>query len=120
MPDRPAPETEFLRRTPTVWQDTQVLAGTTERTVALARRSGDDWFVGAINGSDAHKLALALAFLDPGRAYLAHLHPGDPAALPAPRTVYSFRTVFSTDRLELSLAATGGAAIWLTPDSKRR
>ena len=95
-------------------------AGAPLLSVDLRSRAGDDWLVGAINSSDARKLALALAFLDPGRACLAHLHTGDPAALPAPRTVYSFRKVFSTDRLELSLAATGGAAIWLTPDSKRR
>ena len=118
--DSRAHDQEFLRRVPTVWDDTKALAGASGRYLALARRSRDDWFVGAINGSDARALGLSLAFLDPGRAYIAHLYTDSPPGASPQKTVYAYRKVVSTERIDLALATGGGTAIWLTPDSKRR
>lgn len=118
--DSRAHDQEFLRRVPTVWDDTKALAGASGRYLALARRSGDDWFVGAINGSDARALGLSLAFLDPGRAYIAHLYTDSPPGASPPTTIYAYRKVVSTERIDLALATGGGTAIWLTPDAKRR
>lgn len=41
----------ILRDLPAAWDETHFLAGDPESTVAIARRHGDEWWVGAINGT---------------------------------------------------------------------
>ncbi len=43
---------EFLKELPVSWDETRFVAGEPEKFVVLARRKGDRWFVGGINGSD--------------------------------------------------------------------
>lgn len=47
------PETvvSMLRDVPTVWDETKLLSGLPEEHVVIARRFGDEWWVGAINGT---------------------------------------------------------------------
>ena len=57
-----------LQAMPTVWDETVVLPNSKIGvTAALARRSGDDWFVAILNGSDARNLEIALDFLGSGQ-----------------------------------------------------
>ena len=82
--DRPSmigdePELEFFNNVPTVWDDTKVLhAGIGEYGV-IARKNGNEWFVGGINGSTARSLDLKFSFLDEGKKYLARIYSDDPA-----------------------------------------
>ena len=43
---------KFLRELPTTWDDVRFLAGYPGKYVVLARRQGNRWYVGAINGTD--------------------------------------------------------------------
>lgn len=43
---------ELLRDVPVVWDETRLLSGLPGEHVVLARRSGSQWWVGAINGTD--------------------------------------------------------------------
>lgn len=57
----------IIRAIPSVWDETRVLAGSEIGSLAaIARRSGDDWFVGIINGGEARNYELALSFLGEG------------------------------------------------------
>ncbi|MBM4154739.1 MAG: glycoside hydrolase family 97 protein [Lentisphaerae bacterium] len=61
---------DFLRAVPVAWDDVKFLAGAPGDHIALARRKGDDWYLGAINGIDqAVTLKLPLDFLSAGTAY---------------------------------------------------
>ncbi|MGD1895291.1 MAG: glycoside hydrolase family 97 C-terminal domain-containing protein [Cyclobacteriaceae bacterium] len=51
---------------PTVWDETQVLDGKVGEYVAIARRKGDDWYVGALTNWDAREMTLDLSFLSEG------------------------------------------------------
>jgi alpha-glucosidase len=51
----------FMERVPVTWDETRVLAAEVGKIVALARRSGDDWFVGVLNGAEARTLELDLS-----------------------------------------------------------
>ena len=96
---------DFLRSVPTTWDASRFVAGEVGEFIVLARRSGDQWFVGAMTNEAARRLLVPLRFLPPGR-FSAAIH-GD--GLPITRTV---------DRdtvLELLLASGGGAAIQLRP-----
>ncbi len=113
-------DVEFLRRVPTVWDDTRILTADIGRTVVIARRTGEDWFVGAITGAGTRPLTLPLAFLDPDREYLANIYTDDSVAPSGPTQSHSYRKVFTKDKIDLPLLARGGAAIWLTPALKKR
>ena len=58
---------------PAAWDDTRLVAGRPGGAATLARRSGDRWYVGSIHAGAAGTAALPLAFLDPGRAYVAEI-----------------------------------------------
>ena len=58
--------TEFIADFPTVWDETVPLCGEIGEYVAVARRSGDTWYVGALTGWDARDLTLDLGFIGDG------------------------------------------------------
>ncbi|HSC26543.1 MAG TPA: glycoside hydrolase family 97 catalytic domain-containing protein [Vicinamibacterales bacterium] len=65
------PGAEMIKSIPSVWDETRVLPPSEIGELALfARRSGDRWFVAAMNGPTGRTLKLDLSFLPPG-AYRA-------------------------------------------------
>jgi alpha-glucosidase len=74
------PELEFIDAVPTVWDDTRVIEGFPGEFAVVARRSGDRWFIGALNGSVERDFHIPLDFLSPGKNYLATLYYDDPEA----------------------------------------
>jgi alpha-glucosidase len=61
------PGIEFLRAMPTVWDETVVLSGEVGKSIVMARRSGERWYVAAMNGDDAAQLQAPLKFLGKGK-----------------------------------------------------
>ncbi len=62
-------EPEFTKRitsVPVVWDETYPLQSNVGESVAVARRKGDDWYVGAMNGWEFHTFDISLDFLDEG------------------------------------------------------
>ncbi|MCE4563803.1 glycoside hydrolase family 97 protein [Maribellus sp. CM-23] len=57
---------EFLSVVPSVWDDTKVLEAKVSDYIAVARRSGDSWYVGAMTDWDPRTLELKLDFLGEG------------------------------------------------------
>jgi alpha-glucosidase len=59
-----APCLDVLKCIPTVWSETVVLEGSgIGKCAAFARRSGEKWFIGIINGEELKNLDLKLSFL---------------------------------------------------------
>lgn len=58
---------EFLRRLPTVWDETVVLEGAVASSLVIARRAGDRWYLAAMNGEAAVQLRVPLNFLGQGK-----------------------------------------------------
>lgn len=48
----PMPAQKYLADVPAAWDETRLLDGHPDTHVVIARRSGDQWWVGAINGTD--------------------------------------------------------------------
>jgi alpha-glucosidase len=94
---------DFIRAVPTTWDETRALKGEVGEFVAIARRRGAEWYVGAITNWTARELDLPLAFLGAGN-YTAEIH-SDAGV--------EQRRVRSTESLHLKLASGGGAAIRL-------
>jgi alpha-glucosidase len=113
------PELAFWDRIPTVWDETRVVDGAPGQSVTIARRKGDEWFVGSITNNDARRIQLPLSFLPKlpnGRRFIATVY-ADDAAVPT-RTRVGVRTlkVGADDVLTLNLPSSGGQAIWLSPE----
>ena len=112
------PEFQFIRDVPVTWDETRALDAAIGDFVAVARRKGGDWFIGAITDESARKLNLPLSFLDPDQTYEATLYADGKDAdwenNPTPVEITT-RTVRADEALNLSLASSGGAAIRLRP-----
>lgn len=52
LEDAPAAALDFLREVPTTWDDTRYISGEPGRNVAIARKHGDTWYIGAVNASE--------------------------------------------------------------------
>ena len=57
---------EFIAGVPTVWDETVALEGKVGEYVAVARRSDEVWYVGALTGWTGRELELDLSFLGEG------------------------------------------------------
>jgi alpha-glucosidase len=55
---------EFLKRVPTVWDETKVLQAKVADYIAVARRNKDVWYVGAMTDENPRELIIDFSFLD--------------------------------------------------------
>jgi alpha-glucosidase len=61
LPDAPK---NFLREIPTAWDETRYLTGVPGQYLVVARRKGDAWYVGGINGQSApQEISFVMPFL---------------------------------------------------------
>lgn len=57
---------EFISTVPTVWDETRALCGEVGKYIAMARRSGEEWYVGGMTDWNERTLTLDLSFLPQG------------------------------------------------------
>jgi alpha-glucosidase len=60
------PGADFLKIVPTTWDDIKFLGGYPGDYVAIAKRSGDKWFVGVMNNSVGKSVEITINFLPAG------------------------------------------------------
>jgi alpha-glucosidase len=106
---------EFLGPVPSVWDETRVLDARLGDYVLVARRSGGDWYVGAMTDASARELPLAFDFLPEGRFRMTAYADGVNASRFASDCRKSVSEVSRGDRTTLRLAEGGGFAARLTP-----
>ena len=58
--------TAFITKIPVVWDETVALNGEIAKYVTIARKKGDEWYVGSMTNWDARTLELDLSFLGNG------------------------------------------------------
>lgn len=52
--------TQFISEIPTVWDETRVLDGRVGEYIVVARRKGDDWYIGALTNWEARAVTFTL------------------------------------------------------------
>ncbi|MDP2890727.1 MAG: glycoside hydrolase family 97 N-terminal domain-containing protein [Bacteroidota bacterium] len=109
------PETGFFKNLPTVWDETKVLSGEIGKYAVVARRTGKQWFVGAITNNDGRKLSVSFAFLPEGKKFKAHIYSDDPTLQTKTKVKIESEIVSSKTVLQPELLPSGGLAIWLEP-----
>ena len=105
---------EFLAQVPTSWDETRVLNAAVGQVITIARRRGEDWYVGSMTDSSARELAIPLSFLRDGE-YLAEIYADDTSAAEAPANVIrQTQRVTAVTTITAKLASAGGHAIRLS------
>ncbi len=98
---------DFLEECPSAWDETRLVEGEPGRFVTMARRSGVDWFVGAICADAPRTATIPLIFLADG-PYVADIYRDGTSAS---QQVVEHRNVDKTTVLAIPLLANGGCAI---------
>ena len=110
------PELEFWTHCPTVWDDTQVLQGEIGEYVVVARRSGEEWYMGAITNTEERELTAKLDFLPKEKTYVAHVYTDGGEKVKTRTQVQIGRyLVTAASVLEEKLKKSGGLAVRLVP-----
>ena len=107
------PEIDFFDNVKTVWDDTRVISGEIGEHAAIARRSGDDWFVGIITNNEERNLTFPLNFLPKNIKYVANIYVDDEKVNTRTQVSVLKYIVDANDEIEFALKASGGAAIHL-------
>jgi alpha-glucosidase len=110
------PGFQFIKDVPTTWDATRVLDGEPGEFVTIARRHGDEWYLGSLTSWTARGLHIPLTFLEGGN-YRAEIYEDAADATQKPKHV-SIRQqdVRGSETLTLSLASGGGCAIRFVPE----
>ncbi|MDQ2863583.1 MAG: glycoside hydrolase family 97 protein, partial [Bacteroidota bacterium] len=111
------PDLSFYDALPTVWDDTKVIEGKIGEYGTIARRHGDNWYVGSLT-SEARSLILPLGFLNKSLRYEATIY-ADDASLPT-HTKLAIRKmkVDASTVLKFQLMNMNGLAIIIRPLKK--
>jgi alpha-glucosidase len=105
------PGFEFLQQVPLTWDETKVLNAKVGDYVTVARRKGEEWYIGTISNNTAHSIKTDLAFLPEGN-YTAEIYSDAPDADNAPdHLVKLVRKVNNQSVITTDLAAGGGQVV---------
>jgi alpha-glucosidase len=109
------PGADFLKEVPTVWDDTRFIGGHPSSYVALARRSGDTWYVGVLNNEDARSAEIDLDFLGAGTFDMILWADGGNATDEPTDLRKRTLLVDQTTKVKIPLAQNGGLAAAIRP-----
>jgi alpha-glucosidase len=102
--------TDFITRVPTTFDETVPLDGKVGEYVALARKKGDTWYVGAMTNWDARNLTLDFSFLGDGVYQATVFKDGVNADRDATDYKREMMRISAGDKLNIQLAPGGGWA----------
>ncbi len=109
------PAFDFVKHVPATWDETRVLNGLPGQYITMARRKGDEWFLGSMTDWSARELDLPLTFLGSGR-YTAEIYADADDADQYPKGVrVQKETVDRGMHLKIKLASGGGYAVRFVP-----
>ena len=110
------PEIEWFEHLQTVFDESRVLDGAPGKHVIMARRKGQEWFVGAMTNNDGSHEEVALDFLDKKQLYLASVYTdGGDKVKTRTQVSCTYWLVDAATTMKFDLKPSGGAAIRLVP-----
>ncbi|HTX22034.1 MAG TPA: glycoside hydrolase family 97 protein [Candidatus Aquilonibacter sp.] len=105
------PAFQFIEDVPTTWDETKELNGVPGEYITMARRNGNDWYLGSMTDWTPRTLEVPLNFLGSGK-FTAEIYADakDAGQFPKHASIEK-QTVQATGKLELQLAPGGGCAV---------
>ena len=110
------PELEFFDKVPTVWDEKKVIEGEIGKYGTIARRSGKEWYIGSINGTEPHTLKLSMDFLEKGKKYTAYIYSDDPTINTPTNVKIEKKLITKQAILTFDIKPNNGVAIRIVPD----
>ncbi|HMJ70798.1 MAG TPA: glycoside hydrolase family 97 protein [Cyclobacteriaceae bacterium] len=105
------PGFEFVSKVPTIWDETRVLDAKVGEYVVIARRKGNEWFVGGITNSQTRELNINLSMIGDG-SHTATVYTDAADASTEPNHISrEERQVTRLDPVKVKLAPGGGFCI---------
>ena len=105
--------TQFIASIPTVWDETKALDGKVGQFAVIARRSGDDWYVGGLNNWNQRQVEIDLSFLPEGQYELVNMVDGYKANAIARDFRIVKQSVDPSKKVKVTMAQGGGFAMKL-------
>ncbi len=105
---------DFIRAIPTVFDQTVAIKGSIGEYVAIARRKGSSWYVGAMTNWEARELTLNFSFLPPGEYTAIVFRDGANAQREATDYVREVIPIASGQEKTIRLSTGGGWAAIIT------
>ncbi len=105
------PGFEFLKMVPTIWDETKVLEAKVGEYIVIARRKGNDWFLGAITGHAGKVIQLNSNFLQNGNWEATTYSDSEDAGVYPNKVNKQIQMIASNASIELKLAPGGGAVM---------
>lgn len=105
--------TQFIAEIPTVWDQTVALDGKVGQYAVLARRAGDDWYVGGMTDWNARETEVDLSFLPDGDYRMTIIKDGVNADKIARDFSIESDNVDNTKKIKIRMARGGGFAMKL-------
>lgn len=113
---RNEPELKFWDDIHTTWDDTKVLNGEVGQYITIARRKGEEWYLGSITNTKSRKLTYPLNFLSKDTSYIAEIYEdGDSTITTRTKIKITNRIVNNNDVFDFNLKQSGGVAIRFVP-----
>lgn len=99
---------EFLSVVPTVWDTTVVISASIGEYITLARKKGEEWYMGAMTNWDSREIEIDFSFLDEGDYSMDYFQDGQNADRHAADFKRVKKSVTSNEKLTVLLAPGGG------------
>ena len=100
--------TEFISRIPVEWDDMKVLEAKIGEHTVLARKNGDDWYLGAITNWYPKEFDITFDFLEDGEYQMEFIEDGINADTRAIDYLKRSKTITKGDSINIKLAPGGG------------
>lgn len=107
--------TDFIAQIPTTWDETVPITGKVGEYIAIARRHGDNWYIGVMSNESSRNLSIPLDFLGRGAYTMEFIHDGINAGKHAEDYKKETRGVRSNSVIPVELAPSGGWAAIIKP-----
>jgi alpha-glucosidase len=107
--------TEFIAEIPTVWDQTVALDGKVGEFAVMARRAGEEWYVGGLTNWSQREIEVNLDFLPEGTYDVESIQDGVNANKIASDYRIVKQTADNKKVLKVKMARGGGFAMKITP-----
>ena len=109
--------TQFITGVPTTWDETKVLSGKIGEYIIVAKRKGNDWFIGGITNDKNREIEIDLSFLKKDTPYtMTSFSDGVNADKNAIDYKKNTKTVTPDEKFLVKMVMNGGFAAKLTAE----
>lgn len=111
------PGFEFIKQVPTVWDDIKVINGKPGEYITIARKSGEDWYIGSMTNWKGRSIDIPLCFLPEGVFYAKTYSDAENSDTDPNNLEMMVMQVTNTDTIHARLASGGGFVMYLRTNS---